>query len=78
MVFRVLCDGDYAIMRKRRWCNFGEKGWRRRALQEFPRSQHLKVRQAVWMVMVMVGELDRIGDQGPSSAVDDKETENNK
>ena len=42
------------------------------------RSQHLKVRQAVWMVMVMVGELDRIGDQGPSSAEDDKETENNK
>ena len=27
------------------------------------------------MVMVMVGELDRIGDQGPSSAVDDEETE---
>ena len=26
------------------------------------------------MVMVMVGELDRIGDQGPSSAVDDEET----
>ena len=38
MVFRVLCDGEYAIMRKRRWCNFGEKGWRRRALQEFPRT----------------------------------------
>ena len=71
-------DGDYAIMGKSRWCNFGEVGWRRRALQEFPRSQHLKVRQAVWMVMVMVGELDRIGDQGPSSAEDDKETENNK
>ena len=45
--------------------------------RNFP-SQHLKVRQAVWMVMVMVGELDGIGDQGPSSAVDDKETENNK
>ena len=27
------------------------------------------------MVMVMVGQLDRIGDQGPSSAVDDGETE---
>ena len=27
------------------------------------------------MVMVMVGEVDRIGDQGPSSAVDDEETE---
>ena len=37
------------------------------------RSQHLKVRQAVWMVMVMVGELDRIGDHGPSSAVDEEE-----
>ena len=27
------------------------------------------------MVMVMVGELDGIGDQGPSSAADDEETE---
>ena len=27
------------------------------------------------MVMVMVGELYRIGDQGPSSAVDDEETD---
>ena len=36
MVFRVLCDDEYVIMRKSRWSNIGEKSWRRRALQEFP------------------------------------------